>query len=646
MKNRRQSRYKGFRKPGAGRKARWPDVLHDLKAWVEEQRSYGHSVTKEVLCDRYLVLLQAKETALKASAREAVDPLKKAELEKSEKEARNESQRILKESKFRNNKNVSLVEQCELKALKPDLTTKLSLQEEFVRSVLTWQSFDKTVWKACFASLECLAESVADAAAFRQHVSSMVLLFSDQIPLWVKAGSEKELFAKFEHKPVQQSELRENLKQHHSLALADPARGTSLKPLDMPLQASGDSGLKQKRSLKEPSADRYRITYEARQAVYNYCSDQPLQGKVLPGLLVVHGVHARLNNISQDGKFISDESFWFKGNLVQRKAGESAGKLLLPYRQLKSLKPQLFEAVSVMQQPAANVDSVIFHWSQLELSALAPCCVHQRDCFSASWSPTAAQSLYATQTLQCVICPKMTASLQLTDTDYSRAFKSLCREAMARTRRDGQEALLKAGRKDVWNATVEDCISAVVVAQEEMSKRQHESDWICKGLRRNGMLAYKPDLQAGEMKPLSDEPAADYPQGSGRYPSDWLKDRYSWVRKEDSGKFVPLEPDWSLIPGSKEISDLVEYQYWSAKSETPEEDEALLSIEELPEALQWPCIESGILQVPLSLQKLAWKLSEEAGGKKAPEKEDEKNQQGSESSGQADSCQQVQKENV
>lgn len=383
----------------------------------------------------------------------------------------------------------------------------------------------------------------------------------------------------------------------------------------MPLQASADTGLKQKRSLKEPCADRYRITYEARQAVYNYCSEKPLQGKVLPGLVVVHGVHARLNNISEDGKFISDESFWSKGNLVQRNAGESAGKLLLPYRQLRTLKPQLFEAVSVMQQPAGNVDSVIFHSSQLELSALAPCCVHQRDCFSASWGPTAAQSLYTTQTLQCVICPKMTASLQLTDTDYSRAFKSLCREAVATRRRDGQEALLKAGKKDVWNATVEGCISVVVVAQEEMSKRQHESDWICKGLRRNGMLAYKPDLQAGEMKPLSDEPAADYPQGSGHYPSDWLKDRYSWVTKDDSGKFVPVEPDWSLIPGSKEIADLVEYQYWSAKREAPEEDEALLSIEELPEALQWSCIESGVLQVPLSLQKLAWKLSEEAGEK-------------------------------
>jgi hypothetical protein len=93
------------------------------------------------------------------------------------------------------------------------------------------------------------------------------------------------------------------------------------------------------------------------------------------------------------------------------------------------------------------------------------------------------------------------------------------------------------------------------------------------------------------------------------------------VTKDDSGKFVPVEPDWSLIPGSKEIADLVEYQYWSAKREAPEEDEALLSIEELPEALKWSCIESGVLQVPLSLQKLAWKIFLKKLEKKASWKE-------------------------
>ena len=90
--------------------------------------------------------------------------------------------------------------------------------------------------------------------------------------------------------------------------------------------------------------------------------------------------------------------------------------------------------------------------------------------------------------------------------------------------------------------------------------------------------------------------------------SEWLKDRYSWVTKE-SGKMVPVQPDWSLIPGSKEIADLVGYQYWNSEDAMDtSEDQALLNLEELPEALQWPCVESGLLQIPLGLQKAAWKL--------------------------------------
>ena len=194
----------------------------------------------------------------------------------------------------------------------------------------------------------------------------------------------------------------------------------------------------------------------------------------------------------------------------------------------------------------------------------------------------------------------MTAQLQLTDTDYPRSFKALCQERMATLRRAGQQALLKDGCRDVWQASVEDCVVAVVAAQSEMSLRQTQNDWIVAGLRRNGMLSYKPDFKSREMKPLKDEPAADYAQGSARYPSEWLQDRYSWVTKE-SGKMVPVQPDWSLIPGFKEIADLVEYQYTS-------EDQALLNLEELPEALRWPCVESGLLQIPLGLQKVAWKL--------------------------------------
>ena len=64
------------------------------------------------------------------------------------------------------------------------------------------------------------------------------------------------------------------------------------------------SGTKRKRSFADSDATRYRLTYEARQALYRLASGGPLFGRVLPGLLVVHGPHARLNNIDASGRFM------------------------------------------------------------------------------------------------------------------------------------------------------------------------------------------------------------------------------------------------------------------------------------------------------------------------------------------------------
>ena len=82
-------------------------------------------------------------------------------------------------------------------------------------------------------------------------------------------GSEREVYAKWESAPVPQSELRELLEKHHLASLASAERGQSSEPLCLQVfdQNSGESGQRQKRSLKEDSLDRYRVTYEARQAL-------------------------------------------------------------------------------------------------------------------------------------------------------------------------------------------------------------------------------------------------------------------------------------------------------------------------------------------------------------------------------------------
>lgn len=186
-------RCRGFRKSGGGRKSRWPALLSELKAWVEEQRSYGHSVSKTTLMDRWIFLLSEKMLNLQAEAAAQVDAsakaetLQKAELAKSEKES------LCKNYTARQSKCNRLMDSMGLKFMKPDLTTKLSAQEEAVRAMLTWQLWDRTLWKAFFSPLDVLGESVADPSAFRNNAESLVCIYSDQIPLWVKASSERAL---------------------------------------------------------------------------------------------------------------------------------------------------------------------------------------------------------------------------------------------------------------------------------------------------------------------------------------------------------------------------------------------------------------------------------------------------------------------
>ena len=67
-----------------------------------------------------------------------------------------------------------------------------------------------------------------------------------------------------------------------------------------------------RRGLAHSEQTKFRVTYEVTQAVLNYFNkdktSQPV-GVVMSGSLIVSGVHARLSNISLDGKWIEDEEF-------------------------------------------------------------------------------------------------------------------------------------------------------------------------------------------------------------------------------------------------------------------------------------------------------------------------------------------------
>ena len=81
---------------------------------------------------------------------------------------------------------------------KPSRYTELNLQEEACRFKLTLQAWDRILYKAAFASQAELKTAVANPASFQELRAETVLIFSDQIPFWVKIGHTKQLVAAWE----------------------------------------------------------------------------------------------------------------------------------------------------------------------------------------------------------------------------------------------------------------------------------------------------------------------------------------------------------------------------------------------------------------------------------------------------------------
>ena len=80
----------------------------------------------------------------------------------------------------------------------PSRASDLSPEEEDVRCELTWHNFDERLWIAGCAEQKELEDWVADAAKFIQDREDTWVVFSDQIPLWVKIGMHKTVFASWE----------------------------------------------------------------------------------------------------------------------------------------------------------------------------------------------------------------------------------------------------------------------------------------------------------------------------------------------------------------------------------------------------------------------------------------------------------------
>jgi hypothetical protein len=147
------------------------------------------------------------------------------------------------------------------------------------------------------------------------------------------------------------------------------------------------------------------------------------------------------------GQWLADEEFEYAGQLISRKAGGSAGRILESYRKIRSTEPALVDGIKIYSQPAAVVDSVIMKW-QLEAQAAAfPCSLWLRDMLGCGVSAQCRLAGALANQLQCFIAGGCTPSLQVTDTDFAQSFNASVSQAQMELRLQCRQEAKLAGVK-------------------------------------------------------------------------------------------------------------------------------------------------------------------------------------------------------
>ena len=80
----------------------------------------------------------------------------------------------------------------------PQRLTPLNREEEKMRAIWTWRSWDEVLYLSMGSDREWLRDRVLDDNVSLRNLSTTCVLMSDQIPFWVNVGRERALYTRDE----------------------------------------------------------------------------------------------------------------------------------------------------------------------------------------------------------------------------------------------------------------------------------------------------------------------------------------------------------------------------------------------------------------------------------------------------------------
>ena len=566
-----KSQAMGCRRKGAGRKDQFRELKLQVKRVAEEERQLGHSLSKLDVWLEFRIAASHRIKELRKDASAAAT----AELQALETRMR----KLQASQKYRDTFQTRLLVFCDLKLRKPQRVTRMTPAEERVAAEMGWRWTDRALWLVGCAGVEELRKHVLEPEELLAHKELVALVFSDQVPYWTGLELAKQVYLQSEFRrkneamnPLAFRGQEDQVSQRLQCFGEDPAtegaatgeaQGGAGEAAGGDEAAAGGAGAAAKGASDKQlrgsaGADsRIRITVQLRQAILHYFSStkEPVgvRGRTI---LIFPGVRARLENISDDGKWLEDEVFEVCGASVVRKAGTSVGNIMVTWRKLRKEHPELLEGIRVWQQPSAVMDSVLQKWDLEDLKKDFPYAVWTRDCLGCALTERAMEACRAASYLANWVPAGMTPCMQLTDTDEAAPFKAACRRAKDDMRMLLREKAKVEGVQATYKLGFMEVLAVVKKGLEHLEELNRTNETILKGARRNGLLAWRP--REGVMQRADAEAwAARMPEESHRLEDEWRADRYQWL--DASG--VPTLPELQDMDDAAWVAQQAELEY-------------------------------------------------------------------------------------
>ena len=406
-----------------------------------------------------------------------------------------------------------------------------------------------------FGTEEELRKYVSDPKFVKDNRENLVLIFSDQVPWWVKVKSQRQLYTAAESTTQARKDAQEKFANaHKSNQETQKAEGLTFEEAN---EAPGDEGMTQKRGAAHQTNDKYRITLVLTQVVWNYFSpSKDPVGQFGLSTLILIGQYAQLSNIDDEHCFIEDKLFVVAGNEICHQKGT---KTLLMYkwvdmrkeaRERNDEKTLLYfsQFMDIMQQPAGFEDAIISKWIIEGQGKLYPLSIHQRDMFLGCMTRSSKLAMWLCQQAATWIAGKMTPACQITDTDVVFPVKGNAKNAEDDLRREFKAIAEAKGERCDWTCGPYEIlrISAEAILK---SKPKFDSGGILAAGVRNGQLSYRPDFEKNKLvrtdeqqwcQELLNAKGENVHLGSHRIKQSWIEKRYQWL--DQHGR--PYPPEW------------------------------------------------------------------------------------------------------